>query len=309
MAHEFTFACPECGTRLSRPAQDELRCPRDGHRYDRIEGIWRFLTPQRAAHFAQFILEYETVRRGENRGSDNASYYRAIPFADVSGSRTVEWQIRAQSFRKFVAEILAPLEQGEPLHILDLGAGNGWLSNQLSRRGHRLMAVDVTLDQRDGLGAHVHYETNFTPVQADFDRLPSPDGQFDLALFNASFHYSPDFGATLAEAFRVVGMGGAVVIVDTPLYHDGESGKRMVQERQACFQRQYGFPSNALGSEDFLTYRRLELLAAAQGAQVDFHWPVSRWRWRLRRWRERWRGRREPAQLPLILLQKASSGA
>jgi hypothetical protein len=102
----------------------------------------------------------------------------------------------------------------------------------------------------------------------------------------------------------VVCLDGAVVIVDTPLYHDGDSGKEMVRQREAAFQRDFGFPSNALANENYLTYQRLDALTQALGTPVQLFWPVSEWRWFLRRWRARWRGHREPAQFPLIKLQK-----
>ena len=69
---------------------------------------------------------------------------------------------------------LSPAEErlARPLRLLDLGAGNGWLSYHLARRGHEAAAVDLTVNDFDGLGAHVHFDAPFTPVQAEFDHLP-----------------------------------------------------------------------------------------------------------------------------------------
>ncbi len=288
------LACPICKTRLEI-AGDEGRCPQDGQAYRRVEGVWRLLRPGREAHFAQFIHEYETVRQAEGRGSDDPAYYRALPFQDVSGRMPAMWQERARSFQTLLSGfILHPSSL-----ILDLGAGNGWLSYQLAKRGHGVTAVDLTTNRFDGLGTHVMYDAEFLPVQAEFDHLPFTNRQVDLTIFNASFHYSTDYAAALAEAWRVT--DGAVAIMDTPVYHDSTSGRQMVQEREALFQERYGFPSNAVASENFLTYHRLDELAAELGVRWRLFWPVPQWRWTVRRWRARLRRQREPSQFPLIV--------
>ena len=66
--------------------------------------------------------------------------------------------------------------------------------------------------------------------------------------------------ATLAEALRVLGTGGQLVILDSPIYNDAESGRKMVQEREVLFTRKYGFPSNSIKSKNFFTYSGLESL-------------------------------------------------
>ena len=306
MPDALIFACPVCRATLAPVATGRLRCPADGRVYLQVDGIWRFLPPERELVFAQFIREYETVRRAEGRGSADPAYYRALPFRDLSGRRPADWQVRARSFAPLVRQVVMSLEGegGSPLRILDLGAGNGWLSYHLARRGHHLAAVDLAVNPVDGLGAHVHYDAPFTPVQAEFDSLPFTKGQADLVIFNASFHYTPDYATTLREAFRVATSDGKVVVVDSAVYHDDASGRQMVQEREADFRRRYGFPSNAIAAENYLTYERLTSLAQTLNIHWQLHWPIPRWRWTLRRWRARLRRHREPAQFPLIIGQR-----
>lgn len=302
----FVFACPYCRTPLEPVDAGCQRCPNDERTFSREDGIWRFLRADRMPALAQFIDEYETVRRAEGRGTDDAAFYEALPFEDVTGTRSDDWAIRANSYQTLLSRVIEPLEHGyrRPLHVLDCGAGNGWLSNRLARRGHLVAAVDLIVNRFDGLGAHVHYDTPFVPIQAEFDYLPLTSQQVDIIVFNAAFHYSVDYVVTLKEVLRVLRRPGAIVVVDTPVYHDGESGAQMVREREADFESRFGFPSNTLGSENYLTYRRLRHIAGELGLAWEFYRPVPAWRTTIRRWRCRLRGDREPAHFPIIVGQR-----
>src|SRR5271165_1949091 len=116
-----------------------------------------------------------------------------------------------RSYRAFSDRVLAPLElgPGPPLHILALGADNGWLARRLSARGHLVAAIDLSDHPTDGLGACRHYgELSFITFQTSFDRLPFASGQADLVVFDASLHYAVEAGQTLGEALRVLHSGG-----------------------------------------------------------------------------------------------------
>ena len=271
--------------------------------FHRVDGIWRLLLPEREQYFARFLQDYQTVRRLEGRGSAEAAYYRALPYDDLSGKMTADWRIRARSFDAFIARVAAPLEQrmGRPLGVLDLGAGNGWLSNRMALRGHVVGAVDLTINDFDGLGCHRFYDSIFVPVQAEFDHLPFAVGCADLAVFNASLHYSTDYGATLRETLRLVATGGRIVVLDSPVYHDAASGAGMVRERETQFEKQYGFASNSLPSENYLTYVRLDELGRDLGLKWHAITPFYGMRWALRPLLANLSGRREPARFHVLV--------
>lgn len=299
---DLQFACPACGGPLRAVSPDEQACPAHLLAFRRVDGIWRFLSPDRARRLDRFIAEYEAIRAAEGRGSDDPAFYRALPFSDLTGRFAGDWRIRARSYQALVTRVIAPLERDRRrLRALDLGAGNGWLSYRLSARGHCVAAVDLLTNPRDGLGAWTHYDAPFTPIQADFDCLPLAPGQFDVAIFNSSFHYAVHYEATLASVLRILKPEGAVVILDTPIYASAESGARMVQERQARFERSYGFPSDALASENFLTYARLRALGQSVGIEWQEFKPFRGLRWMLRPWIARARGTREPAEFLLLV--------
>jgi SAM-dependent methyltransferase len=277
---------------------------------------------------AQFTREYSTIRRAEGWGSADRAYYQALPFTDLTGRFPRIWRIRAKSYVTFVTRVLEPLERFGPsetsnkhvsstlddeprsggrheaafrLRILDLGAGNGWLSNRLAERGHSVTAIDLSDDALDGLGAARHYQGRIGAVLGDFDHLPLAEKGVDLAIFNASLHYSTDYVRTLQEALRVLQPHGTLVILDSPMYTDPSSGTRMVQERQNRFMATYGFASDALPSEHFLTPARLKELGQELNLTWQTHQPVLDWRSKLGRTLGGLRARREPARFPVIV--------
>ncbi len=296
MAGPFTLACPACGAALDAVGADSARCARCNSDYPKKSGVWRFLPYERVARFAQFEREYLTVRHAEGWGSERTEYYRALPFADLSGRFPSVWRMRASSFRT----LLRHLPDG-PLRALDLGAGNGWLAYQLGHRGHSVVAVDVQMDEHDGLGAVKHYDASFEAMQAEFDHLPLAAEQVDLAIFNGSLHYSTDMQATLRETLRVLAPRGTIAILDSPMYPTAASGMQMVHEREARFLDTYGFASNSLPSEHFVARSRLESVGHSLGIRWRFEQPWHGWHRAVHPYWARMRGRRQPASFPVIV--------
>jgi SAM-dependent methyltransferase len=265
-------------------------------------GIWRALLPERVSHFSRFIRDYEFIRASEGRGSANAEYYLALPYRDLSGNNSQQWTMRAKTFRYIERHILPSLRphDRERLRILDLGAGNGWMSYRLALRGHAPVAVDLLTNDRDGLGAAIHYQkqltTLFPRVEAELDVLPLADDAFDLVIFNASFHYSEDYGKTIAEALRCTCAGGTILIADTPWYSNETSGQQMVIERRRSFTQRYGIASDGLNSLEFLTAQRLQKLEARFDLRWQAHTPSYGIRWLMRPLLAKMQGRREPSQ-------------
>lgn len=222
----------------------------------------------------KFLEEYRCIRHAEGRGSDTSEYYRALPCCAKRDPNAAMWAMRSRTYSYFAKNILEPLEvhQGRALDVLDLGAGNCWLSNQLAERGHRPVAVDIFNDDRDGLRAARHYAKFFRVIESDFDALPLPSKSFDLAIFNASFHYSIDYLQTLSEVKRCLRTSCPFVILDTPIYRLRDHGRRMVEEKHNAFLKRYGFRSDALPSMDFLDTEMLQTLQRKLG--VD--WRISK---------------------------------
>lgn len=294
--------CPSCQKVLS----DTRVCSGCGFHIAEVEGILRALTPDRKLALGQFVREYELIRAKEGRFGASASYYLELPFRDVTGSNSWQWGIRARTYQYLERHVLPTIES-EYRHgaeVMDVGAGNCWLSYRLALRGHRTVAIDLLDNEGDGLGAARHFlgrlRQPFKRFQAEMDRLPFAAGQFDVAVFNASFHYSVDYGTTVQEALRCLRRPGHLIIVDSPLYRREESGRTMIEEKHAAFESKYGFRSNSLPSREFLTPEVLDELAARFGLQWRILKPWYGWSWALRPVKARLRRRREPSKFLVI---------
>jgi SAM-dependent methyltransferase len=309
------FECPQCRGEVEQvvtpdPVVDGLlRCSYCLFLLRKENGIWNALPPARKAHFKRFMEEYQIVRAAEGRGSEDPDYYLALPCRDLSGHNRAQWAIRSKSFRYIERQILPAIEAAHfnAMKLLDLGAGNGWLSYRLALRGHQPVAVDLLTNDEDGLSAAVHFRQKlpvlFERVQADLDHLPFADNQFDVAIFNASFHYSEDYEKTLREAIRCLAKRGTVIIADTAWYRRDESGRQMLSERRSAFTTRYGFPSDGINSLEYLTDERLHSLETRFGLRWQVYSPFYGLRWAMRPFLAKLKGRREPSRFRIYVAE------
>ena len=203
-----------------------------------------------------FAREYARHRADEGRGY-RGEQLLALPYL-TSGPHAGQWKIRARTFDAFVSRVIRPIAErlGRPLQVLDLGAGNGWLSYRLALEGHQAFALDIRADDVDGLGAagaFGHRAPTMKCIVAPFDDVPLPSASVDVALFNASLHYATDLGAVLREAERLVRPAGRIAILDSPFYRREADGAAMVAEKRERFRKEL----MALPFIEFLTLERL----------------------------------------------------
>ena len=291
------FLCPECRSDVRAAGDDRVACVECGRVFDRQGGMWRFLTATRAARLESFVRQYRAVRAREGRRLATADYYRRLPSVASDDPHARDWQIRRETYHHLLGHVLAagPL----PLHVLDLGAGSGWLSNRLAALGHRAVAVDAIDDDADGLGATRHYTTPFAVVHADFDALPFAAGQFDLVVFNGSLHYAQDTAATLERAHHMLAPGGTLVVMDSPMFGAERDGSAMVAEKMRHFMTDCRLTEATPHGIGYLTFAMLAAIAERLELRAVFVPSRGPLRWRLGRNLARVTLRRAPAAFGL----------
>jgi SAM-dependent methyltransferase len=245
-----------------------------------------------------FLEAYDNVRREEKWGGDDLD----LPFHPLR-HRDI-WDVRQRTFRVFES-IVAGLERGL---ALDIGAGSCWMTRYLDRWGFDAIAVDININEVDGLRAGQKFidgGSQFLRVRAPIERLPFPAGRIKLIASNASFHYARDFRAALSEFERVLAPGGMIAIIDSPFYENASDGETMLAERVAEFRRKYEMPEALARRSRYFTFTGFATLAGSLNltSRVYPVWPG------LRRSYEQVRARltgRRLAQFPVIVLEKAS---
>ncbi len=317
----FAYRCPDCRAPLQQQG-DTLSCAA-GHRFTRKQGIWPLLTAEARQRLAPFLRGYGKVREAEgwarpDPDSDigpNAAYYLALPDYDLSGLYNATWKLRGRNFRDMYSN-LKRLDPVTGLNILDLGAGNCWLSRHLAAAGHNLCAVDVNMHPADGLPvARVYFDrlpVRFARAEGEMDNIPLQDTQFDVVIANAALHYAPHLDAAMREIARVLKPGGVLVVLDSPFYTDPAAGEEMVADLRAAYAR-YRLPSDT-GPGYFTDAGFSELAAQHRLGRIEWR---GRWRrgavnlsalkgWLTGLFR---RDRREQATLPIVFAFKQAGAA
>jgi len=117
---------------------------------------------------------------------------------------------------RVAAELRRRLPTGTNLDLLDVGTGTGRLLELMAPHIGRGTGIDLSRDMlavaranliRAGAG-------NCLVRQADMYRLPWAEPQFDVITIHHVLHYAEDPAATIAEAARLLKLGGRLLIVD-----------------------------------------------------------------------------------------------
>jgi SAM-dependent methyltransferase len=291
------FACPECGStlvapKMTGPSTGPLSCRSCEMEVGCRGSILRFLSDTKLAEIEPLIAQYRRVRAQDGYRQRAAAYYRELPKVDRGDPQHAVWRIRQESFRHLCRRVLTRLGR-RPLRVLDLGAGNGWLSHRLTLLGNVCVAVDWLDDPEDGLGAALHYPTTFTRLQADFDHLPLVGAQFDVVIFNASLHYSANPSSTLRSARKAMVNGGTLVVMDSPVFVREADGRRMLAERQQGFADRLDRPLE--WGVGYLTVDGLARRATEAGLMLQRIPSRGGPGWAFRRWLAGRKLRRQPA--------------
>jgi ArsR family transcriptional regulator len=119
-----------------------------------------------------------------------------------------------------------------PLTIADLGAGEGSFALLLSQRAVRVIAIDSSARMIE-VGreqAARHGVKNVEYRLGDMEEVPIGTGEVDLVFFSQSLHHALHPERALAEAARILGPSGRIVVLDLLKHRFEEAREIYVDE-------------------------------------------------------------------------------
>jgi ubiquinone/menaquinone biosynthesis C-methylase UbiE len=131
---------------------------------------------------------------------------------------------------KAMAEALLRLMP--PLVIADLGSGDGNFSLLLAHNAEKVIAVDSSAKMIEFAReqAHRNHVKNVDYRLGDMEELPIDDASVDIAFFSQSLHHALHPDRAIAEAARILKLGGRIAILDLARHRFEEAREMYADE-------------------------------------------------------------------------------
>ena len=183
---------------------------------------------------------YLRVREREGRiYSDDV--LRQLPEVPAGHPLSAEWQARAASCRRLLGYFGSAQK---PLTILEVGCGNGWLSNRLAsvlrgvvvgvdRESPELRQATRVFADRDELAW----------VAADIFHGGFSKDSFDAVVIASAIQYFPEVPRLIQALLGILKKDGEIHILDSPFYAAEELSA--ARERSRSYYERLGFPEMA----------------------------------------------------------------
>lgn len=189
---------------------------------------------------------YRKARQAEGRWlSDEA--LRGLPEQAPYPALRQEWRWRRRSFVRFERYLEYKNRPGAPHRLLDLGCGNGWMSNRLAQHPQRTVwGMDLNMEELTQ-ATRVFGRENLRFIYADVENSPDLTqsvGTFDYIVLAASVQYFPDLTRLLRSLQVLLRPGGEVHLLDSAFYPD-ESARKAAYQRSEAYYTRIGVPEMA----------------------------------------------------------------
>ncbi|PWB72524.1 arsenite S-adenosylmethyltransferase [candidate division GN15 bacterium] len=131
----------------------------------------------------------------------------------------------------------AEMQPGEV--VLDLGSGAGMdlilASRKVGPTG-KVIGLDMTPEMIKAANDNLRKAgiANFEIRQGEMEQMPVADGEVDWIISNCVINLSPDKAKVFAEAYRVLKLGGRMLVSDIVTHHLPEAVRKDIAAWVAC---------------------------------------------------------------------------
>ncbi|HYJ38931.1 MAG TPA: class I SAM-dependent methyltransferase, partial [Chitinophagaceae bacterium] len=184
-----------------------------------------------------FVHFYLTLRDKENRIYSDQQLTK-LPSIDPSHPHASEWVIRERSATELFV-YLRLLDKG--LDILEIGCGNGWLSNKLATIPRsNVTGIDVNGVELEQAKRVFGDSNNLRFLHGDIRNGLLENELFDIIVFAASIQYFENLQEILLCAIHHLNSRGCIHIIDSCFYNAGEVNN--ARKRSKSYFNKIGFP-------------------------------------------------------------------
>ena len=271
-------------------------------------GIMDCIPPENRLSIEGF-LEYYKSKIPENEKRSDGEII-SLPYQKKEHGRNDVWRIRERNYNLVMGQIrrLEPDGNGP---VLDLGAGNCWLSRRLIETGYDCVSLDPLESAESGLRGGDIFEREIgiklTRVLSTMETMPFINSVFNGVVSSGSFHYTNCASMVLKEIHRILKPDGWAIIYDSPVFGDSESGDEMVEEKKLEFGDGDVLDNLAYKPIWFIVLDEFIKLAKEIGFEIEViqtRSPVARL---LDGAKNKVQSKRKWAEFPILLLRKTDS--
>lgn len=204
----------------------------------------------------EFEEKYIALRKNENRVYSDEEL-RFLPDVAKHHQLYKEWILRKQSAQRLFNYLT---KKNKALKILEVGCGNGWFSNYLSRlKNSFVVGLDINFTELRQ-AANVFTKNNLIFMYDVLSEKLLLEFNFDIIVFAASAQYFSSIQKVIKMALPLLNKEGEIHILDTNFYRTDKvaSAKKRTQEYYT-----------AIGFADFSVYYHHHSLNELNGFCVD----------------------------------------
>ena len=184
-----------------------------------------------------FERSYAALRQKENRIYTDEEV-ELLPSISKDHAHYKEWLIRAKSLRMLTK--LLKIKKRD-LKILEIGCGNGWLSNNLAQIANtEVIGLDINLSELQQAARIFCHKQNLTFVHGDIRKGILIEHKFDIILFAASLQYFYPLTEIIQHTLAHLENHGEIHIIDSNFYKQNEV--KSAKQRTIDYYNQLGFP-------------------------------------------------------------------
>jgi ubiquinone/menaquinone biosynthesis C-methylase UbiE len=164
-------------------------------------------------HAAQFEAFYLDLRKKEGRLYPD-EIVKNLPQIHPDHVHSREWAIRKSSMEKLIAYLN---RRPNLKTILEIGCGNGWLSNQLVKSlPVEVMGIDIN-EAELRQAARLFHSERLAFVYTDINNALLPTAFFDVIILASSIQYFPSIDLLLKRLTDLLSPSGEIHIFDSPI--------------------------------------------------------------------------------------------